>query len=68
MSENALSPAQAFREALKEARSLDGALADLIVKYHRYPSPELARMIRQLQAELAERRHSPLHSVTEDRR
>src|SRR3977135_710957 len=37
---------------LKERRSLETALADLVEKYNRssYKSPELARMIRQLKA------------------
>ena len=39
---------------LKERRSLEAALAELVAKYNRssYKSPELARMIGQLQAEI----------------
>ena len=39
---------------LRERRSLETALADLVKKYNRssYKSPELARMIGQLQAEI----------------
>lgn len=43
-------------QALSERRSLEGALADLIAKYSAHPSPELARMIRQAEAELARRK------------
>jgi hypothetical protein len=37
-------------------RSLEQALADLLAKHHNNPSPELARMIRQLEMEIAERK------------
>ena len=39
---------------LKERRSLEAALAELVAKYNRssYKSPELARMIGQLEAEI----------------
>ena len=42
---------------LRERRSLETALADLVEKYNRssYKSPELARMIRQLKAEIMQR-------------
>ena len=36
-------------------RSLEEALADLLAKYEEHPSPELGRMIRQLELEIAER-------------
>jgi hypothetical protein len=35
-------------------RSLEEALADLLKKYEENPSPELGRMIRQLELEIAE--------------
>ena len=37
-------------------RSLEEALADLLKKYEEDPSPELGRMIRQLELEIAERK------------
>ena len=37
-------------------RSLEEALADLLKKYEENPSPELGRMIRQLELEIAERK------------
>lgn len=37
-------------------RSMEQALADLVAKYQRQPTPELARMIRQLEIEIAERK------------
>jgi hypothetical protein len=43
-------------EALSERRSLERALADLIAKHSAHPSPELARMIRQAEVELARRK------------
>jgi hypothetical protein len=39
-----------------ERRSIEEALADLLAKYERLPTAELARMIRQLHAEIGERR------------
>ena len=42
--------------ALGERRSLERVLADLIAKYSARPSPDLARMIRQAEAELARRK------------
>jgi hypothetical protein len=46
---------------LRERRSLETALADLVEKYNRssYKSPELARMIRQLKAEIMQRQRAP---------
>jgi hypothetical protein len=45
--------------SFRERRSLEKAFADLVAKYEKHPSEELARMIRQLEAEIAERkRHS----------
>ena len=46
---------------LTERRSLETALADLVEKYNRssYKSPELARMIRQLKAEIMQRQKAP---------
>jgi hypothetical protein len=42
---------------LRERRSLETALAQLVEKYNRSSceSPELARMIRQLKAEITQR-------------
>jgi hypothetical protein len=40
-------------------RSIEEALADLRAKYKINPTAELARMIRQLEAEIAIRKHSP---------
>ena len=36
-------------------RTLEQALADLLASYEKRPNPELARMIRQLETEIAER-------------
>jgi hypothetical protein len=45
---------------LRERRSLETALGELIAKYNRASckSPELARMIRQLKAEITQRKHA----------
>jgi hypothetical protein len=40
-------------------RSIEEALADLRAKYKIHPTPELARMIRQLEAEIADRKRPP---------
>jgi hypothetical protein len=41
--------------ALSERRSLETALADLVAKQKRAPRPELARMIRGIEAEIVQR-------------
>ena len=41
---------------MSERRSIEDALADLLAKYERHPTADLARMIRQLQAEIGERK------------
>jgi hypothetical protein len=41
---------------MSERRSIETALADLLAKYERFASADLARMIRQLQAEIGERK------------
>jgi len=45
---------------LKERRSLEAALAELVAKYNRssYKSPDLARMIGQLEAEITLRQRA----------
>jgi hypothetical protein len=45
---------------LRERRSLETALAELVEKYNRssYKSPDLARMIRQLEAEITRRQRA----------
>ena len=45
--------------ALKERRSLEMVLAVLVAKHNRSPSPELARMIQGIEAELIRRRRIP---------
>jgi hypothetical protein len=45
-----------IERGIRDARSLEEALADLLAKYETYPSADLARMIRQLQAEIGERK------------
>jgi len=42
--------------ASMERRSLEAALAQLVAKYSRFPSSELARMIRGINAEIIQRR------------
>jgi len=45
---------------LRERRSLESALAELVGKYNRstYKSPDLSRMIRQLKAEITQRQRA----------
>ena len=45
-----------MKSQIPDPRSIEQALADLRKKYEEQPDPELARMIRQLEAELAIRR------------
>jgi len=45
-------------QALGERRSLERVLADLVAKYNSHPSPELARKIRQTEAEVRHRKRS----------
>ena len=40
-------------------RSIEEALADLRTKYGKRPTAELARMIRQLEEEIADRKRPP---------
>jgi len=44
-----------IEKAINRRRSLESALAELEAKYQRQPSPELARMMEQLKAEIATR-------------
>jgi hypothetical protein len=46
-------------EAMRERRSIEEALADLRAKYEKNPTPGLAPMIQQLEAEIADRKGSP---------
>jgi hypothetical protein len=48
--------------AMRKRRSLEEACSDLSAMYEKSPTPELARMIEQLQAEIA-RRLSGSHSA-----
>ncbi len=45
--------------SLKGRRSLEQALADLRSRHMHDPTGKIAEMIRQLEAEIAERRRSP---------
>jgi hypothetical protein len=45
---------------IRERRSIEDACADLRAKYERRPNADLARMIEQLEAEIAERRASKM--------
>jgi hypothetical protein len=45
-------------EALKERRTLEKALADLLAEFQRKPSPQLARTIELLRAEIELRKQS----------
>ena len=45
-----------IERGIDERRSIEEALADLLAKHERLPSPDLARMIRQLHAEIGERK------------
>jgi hypothetical protein len=40
---------------IRERRSIEDACADLRAKYERRPTPDLARMIEHLEAEIAAR-------------
>lgn len=46
-------------DRLTERRSLEDALADLRAKYEQRPTGELARMMEQLEAEIAIRKRPP---------
>jgi hypothetical protein len=46
-------------DRLTEHRSMEVALADLRAKFEAHPSGELARMIEQLDAEIAIRKRQP---------
>ena len=46
---------EAIDLGIRERRSIEDACADLRAKYERRPKPDLARMIEQLQAEIAAR-------------
>jgi hypothetical protein len=48
-----------IERGIRERRSIEGALADLLAKYEKLPTAELARMIRQLHAEIGERKRAP---------
>jgi hypothetical protein len=48
-----------FEEAMRKRRSMEEALADLRATYEKRPSRDLARMIQQLQAEIAIRKRPP---------
>jgi hypothetical protein len=45
--------------ALQERRTLETALAELVAKHSRSPSPELARMIQIIEAEVIQRQRVP---------
>jgi hypothetical protein len=45
--------------ALQERRTLETALAELVAKHSRSPSPELARMIQIIEAEVIKRQRVP---------
>jgi len=44
---------------MRNRRSIEEACSDLLAKYEKHPTPELARMIEQLQAEIAHRQSGP---------
>jgi hypothetical protein len=48
-----------IEKALSQRRSLEQALADLVAKQQREPSPELARMVELLRAEIELRKWKP---------
>ena len=45
-----------IERGISERRSIETALADLVANYERFPSADLARMIRHLRAEIGERK------------
>ena len=51
---------------LQEKRTLDGALADLRDQYEKRPTGDLARMVQQLEAEIAIRKN-PARSTKAER-
>jgi hypothetical protein len=48
-----------IERGIRDRRPIEEALAGLLAKYETYPSADLARMIRQLQAEIGERKRTP---------
>jgi hypothetical protein len=46
-------------KAMRGRRSLEAALNDLRIKYEQHPTAEVARMIQQLEAEIAIRKRPP---------
>ena len=48
-------PNDIIGRAMRERRSIEEACADLRAKHEKCPTPALARMIEQLEAELTER-------------
>jgi hypothetical protein len=48
-----------IERGIRELRSIEEALADLLAKYEKLPTAELARMIRQLHAEIGEHTRTP---------
>jgi hypothetical protein len=50
-----------------ERRSLETALAQLVAKYNRLPSSELARMIRGINAEIIQRRTTGILNQSDER-
>jgi len=51
-------PSMALNPINERIRSLEQALADLLAKNEKQPTAELARMLRQLELEVAERKRA----------
>jgi hypothetical protein len=52
-------PKDIIGREMRDRRSIEQACADLRAKYQRRPTPQLLRMIEQLEAELKDRRQAP---------
>jgi hypothetical protein len=52
-----------IEKTLNDRRTLEKALADLLAKYQREPSPQLARMIELLRAEIELRKRKVLSPI-----
>ena len=51
---------------IRERQSIEEAHADLVASHKKRPSPALARMIEQLEAEITARKRRPQHSAVQE--
>jgi hypothetical protein len=55
-----MSSADIIGRAMQKRRSMEEACSDLCAKYDKRRTPQLARMIEQLEAEITERKWAPV--------